>query len=58
MRDQTRQELALSYLGQRDLSLTDIAFLLGYQDQSAFTHAFKEWTGGTPGGYRDKLGKP
>ncbi|MBK6569785.1 AraC family transcriptional regulator ligand-binding domain-containing protein [Candidatus Aalborgicola defluviihabitans] len=58
VRDQTRQELALSYLGQRDLSLTDIAFLLGYQDQSAFTHAFKEWTGGTPGGYRDKLGKP
>jgi len=52
--DQTRRELAEDYLRQRHLSLVDIAFLLGYQDQSAFSHAFKEWTGMTPGGYRER----
>ena len=51
--DHTRQELARGYLQQGGLSLADIAFLLGYQDQSAFTHAFKEWTGDSPGSYRD-----
>lgn len=54
--DQTRQELAQGYLLQRDLGLADIAFLLGFQEQSAFNHAFKEWTGESPGVYRDKRG--
>lgn len=52
--EQTRHELAVDYLRQRHLSLVDIAFLLGYQDQSAFSHAFKEWTGMSPGGYRER----
>lgn len=50
--DHTRRELAQGYLLQHKLSLVDIAFLLGYQDQSAFNHAFKEWTGLSPGSYR------
>jgi AraC-like DNA-binding protein len=53
--DATRQSLAQTYLSQRDLSLADIAFLLGFQDQSAFTHAFREWTQDSPGNYREKL---
>ena len=52
--DQTRQELAQGYLLQRHLGLADIAFLLGFQEQSAFNHAFKEWTGESPGSYREK----
>ena len=56
--DQTRREMAQGYLRQPDLSLVDIAFLLGYQDQSAFNHAFKEWTGDSPGSYREKRGNP
>lgn len=56
--DQTRQEMAQDYLRRRDLSLVDIAFLLGYQDQSAFNHAFKEWTGDSPGSYREKRVRP
>jgi AraC-like DNA-binding protein len=50
--DETRHELALSYLQNADFSLSDIAFLLGYREQSAFQHAFKEWTGVTPGAWR------
>lgn len=56
--DQTRRELAQDYLLRPDLSLTDIAFLLGYQDQSAFNHAFREWAGESPGSFRDRRGKP
>jgi AraC-like DNA-binding protein len=50
--DQARFALAKDYLHQPELSLVDIAFLLGYQEQSAFNHAFKEWAGVNPGAYR------
>jgi AraC-like DNA-binding protein len=51
--DQARYALATDYLRQHSLSLVDIAFLLGYQEQSAFTHAFKEWSGVNPGAWRE-----
>jgi AraC-like DNA-binding protein len=51
--DQARFALATDYLRQANLSLVDIAFLLGYQEQSAFTHAFKEWAGVNPGAWRE-----
>jgi len=50
--DQARFALAKEYLRQPNLNLVDIAFLLGYQEQSAFNHAFKEWAGVNPGAYR------
>lgn len=52
--DQTRKDTAIVYLQKTGFSLADIAFLLGYQEQSAFNHAFKEWTGASPGAYREK----
>jgi AraC-like DNA-binding protein len=30
------------------LAISQIAWLLGYREVSAFTHAFKRWTGKTP----------
>ncbi len=51
--DQARYALAKDYLRQPGLSLVDIAFLLGYQEQSAFNHAFKEWSGVNPGSLRE-----
>jgi AraC-like DNA-binding protein len=53
--DQARYALATDYLRRPGLSLVDIAFLLGYQEQSAFTHAFKEWAGVNPGAWRDRI---
>lgn len=50
--DLTRQELAQRYLRDSQLSLTDIAFLLGYSEQSSFTHAFRDWEGVTPSQWR------
>ncbi|MGJ9417472.1 AraC family transcriptional regulator [Massilia sp. CMS3.1] len=55
--DGARYALALDYLRQPGLSLTDIAFLLGYQEQSAFTHAFKEWSGVNPGAWREQASR-
>jgi AraC-like DNA-binding protein len=43
-----RSNLAKRYLAEEDLSISQIAWLLGYQEVSAFTHAFKRRTGTTP----------
>jgi AraC-like DNA-binding protein len=43
-----RADLARQYLSDPDLSISRIAWLLGYQEVSAFTHAFKRWFGKTP----------
>jgi AraC-like DNA-binding protein len=43
-----RSDLAARYLTDDNLSVSQIAWLLGYQEVSALTHAFKRWTGKTP----------
>jgi AraC-like DNA-binding protein len=55
--DDTRRRFALNYLKDRKHTLTDIAFLLGYSELSAFNRAFKRWTGRTPMDYRRKTAK-
>ncbi|MEA3277988.1 MAG: AraC family transcriptional regulator [Pseudomonadota bacterium] len=44
----TRRELALKYLQERDMSLLEISYLLGFADPSSFSRAFKRWTGQAP----------
>ena len=41
-------DLAERYLADKDLSISQVAWLLGYQEVSSLTHAFKRWTGLTP----------
>ncbi len=43
-----KTDLAKRYLRDGDLPISQIAWLLGYREVSAFTHAFKRWTGTTP----------
>jgi AraC-like DNA-binding protein len=43
-----RRDLAVRYLDDSKLHISKIAWLLGFQEVSAFTHAFKRWTGKTP----------
>ena len=50
--DDTRRRFATHYLKDRKNTLTEIAFLLGYSEVSAFNRAFKRWTGSTPLDYR------
>ena len=43
-----RLDLAKRYLAEGDMSISHIAWLLGYQEVSAFSKAFKRWTGEAP----------
>lgn len=53
--DKTRQTLAQGYMTQSSLTITEIAYLLGFADSSNFTRAFKRWTGQPPSKFRDHL---
>lgn len=53
--DNVRRTLAEQYLADPALSLAQCAMRLGYSEQSAFTHAFKRWTGETPHGWRRRV---
>jgi len=52
--EETRMRLARHYLNNTDLSLTAIAFLLGYSELSAFSRAAKNWLGEAPSTLRKK----
>ena len=43
-----RRDLAVRYLDDRKLHISKIAWLLGFNEVSAFTHACRRWTGKTP----------
>jgi len=45
---QLRRDVAVRYLDDRKLHVSKIAWLLGFHEVSAFTHAYKRWTGKTP----------
>ena len=51
---EVRSEVALRYLSDNRLGITEIAFLLGYADQGSFSTAFKVWHGVSPREYRRK----
>jgi AraC-like DNA-binding protein len=55
MLQELRLDLAKRDLADRDLSITQIAWLLGYREVSAFTNAFRRWTGETPRTARQEL---
>ena len=52
---EARHELALRYLAQDDLGASEIAYLLGFSDPTAFHRAFRRWQGCTPLEHRRAL---
>ncbi|MBA1145793.1 AraC family transcriptional regulator [Ectothiorhodospiraceae bacterium WFHF3C12] len=54
--DEARLNYARDLLGDPEARLSEVALLLGYSEQSAFTRAFRRWTGMTPARYRDGHG--
>jgi AraC-like DNA-binding protein len=58
LREDLRLALATRYLMEQDLSISRIAWLLGYTEVSAFSHAFRRWTGRTPRADRPRQRRP
>jgi AraC-like DNA-binding protein len=50
--DEARIALARTYVAEGRLTVTEIAFVLGFADTSTFSRAFKRWTGSSPRDYR------
>jgi len=54
VKDQLRHELAVQYLAEKKLSVSETTYLLGFSDPAAFSRAFKRWTGASPRNSRNK----
>lgn len=52
--NQCRHQLAQQYLCEDNLSLQQIAYQLGFEEQSSFQKAFKGWQGCSPGSFRQQ----
>ena len=52
LKDKARQDLAIKYLNQPELTLAQISQQLGFSDPAAFSRAFKQWMGVAPSHYR------
>lgn len=52
--DDIRRDIALEQMRKPGASLCEIALLCGFSEQSSFNHAFRRWTGYTPGTFRNR----
>ena len=52
IQNEARLDLARQYLTDKHVDMTEIAFLLGFSEISAFSRAFKRWTGVSPSQFR------
>jgi AraC-like DNA-binding protein len=50
-----RREAAKIALADLSMSLSHVAYFLGFEEQSSFSRAFKRWTGTSPKAYRHAL---
>ena len=58
MVDAVRREIAQDYVLNSSHTLTDISLMLGYQELSSFSRAFRRWTNASPQQLRDRAGIP
>ncbi len=56
IKDDCRKKSAINYMNSPQLSINDVAGLMGFDEPSAFFRSFKRWTGLTPGEYRQSTG--
>lgn len=52
IKDAIRKDASVYYLSKPELSIDEIALLMGFSEASSFHRAFKKWTGKTPSAYR------
>ena len=57
--DEVRKSLALHYISSGSYYVKEVSYMLGYNELSAFSRAFKRWTGKAPGEWKGaKLSPP
>jgi AraC-like DNA-binding protein len=52
--DDLRRNMAIHYLGEENVPVNKVAYLLGFSEPAAFSRAFKRWTGSSPRKMRDR----
>ncbi len=55
IKDLVRRDQAQRLLSNLELSIVDVAEMIGFSEPAAFSRAFKKWTGSTPAHYRARL---
>lgn len=55
IKDSIRKDASIYYLSKPDLSIDEIAMLMGFSEASSFHRAFKKWTGKTPSAFRKEM---
>lgn len=50
-----RKDIAEQHVRNKNMDLTEIAFLLGFSEQSTFSRSFKRWTGMSPSTFRNAI---
>lgn len=55
--DEVRRDLSLGYLRDPQRTVSEIAFLLGFNEVAAFTRAFRRWTGEAPSAFRQRTAR-
>lgn len=55
IKDSIRKDASIYYLSKPELTIDEIALLMGFSEASSFHRAFKKWTSKTPSAYRQEL---
>lgn len=55
MKDAIRRDVAIEKICIQNMTINDVAALLGFSEPRSFTRAFKHWTGMTPSMYRKRI---
>jgi AraC-like DNA-binding protein len=55
IKDNIRKDASVFYLSKPELTIDEIAMLMGFSEASSFHRAFKKWTGKTPSVFRQEL---
>jgi len=55
--DELRRRMAMEYLGGGRASVNETAYLVGFSEPSAFSRAFRRWTGVSPGAWKARASR-
>jgi AraC-like DNA-binding protein len=54
LKDEARRDRAIELLNRTNRPIKQVAHAVGYRNEKSFARAFKEWTGESPGRFREQ----